>query len=61
MFSGATYGLKSVITSYEPHPLNREFRQATIFPTSSSVRRGTKVPLGAAVAELAKTSKAQLG
>ncbi len=57
MLSGESYDAQSVISSYPQHPISANFHQATIFPTSSSVRRANKPAAGASVTELAMTSK----
>jgi hypothetical protein len=57
LFAGPSYDAQSVVTIYPPHAITKDFKQGTIFPTSTSVRRAEKIPADASVAEIAKTGK----
>ena len=57
MMSAGSYDAQSIISNYGQHPITKGFHQATIFPTSSSVRRAPNLPPEIHVTELAKTSK----
>lgn len=56
MFAGPSLGVQPMVTQYGIHPITSEIKEGTIYSTVCSVSKGTEVPAGATVTELALTS-----
>lgn len=57
VYAGTGLGLQPLITSFEPHPITQNFKEAISLMTASSLRRSHHVPKEITLTEIAQTSK----
>lgn len=57
VYSGTGLGVQPLITSFEPHAITHNFKEAISLVTASSLRRSHRLPKGITLTEIAQTSK----
>ena len=61
LFQGPALGLSTLVNTYTPHEITRDFKQRTVFPMTRSVHAAANGKKGLQAVELVKTSPSSWG